>query len=56
MISGVIRFVVLRVFGARVLLVLAILGWLRDRIWPPHPSRPSQPAPGRASSGGDLRR
>jgi hypothetical protein len=32
-ISGIIRFVVFRVFGARVLLVLAVLGWLRDRVW-----------------------
>jgi hypothetical protein len=32
MIGGLIRFVVLRVLGARVLLVLAILGWIRNRL------------------------
>ena len=34
MISGLLRFVIFRIFGARVLLVLAVLGWLRNRLWP----------------------
>ena len=32
MISGLLRLVVLRLFGARVLLVLGVLGWLRNRM------------------------
>ena len=32
MIGGLIRFVILRVFGARVLLALAALGWLRKQL------------------------
>jgi hypothetical protein len=57
-IGGVLRFIIFRVFGARVLLVLAVLGWLRNRIWPP--ARPvtdttrGEPRR-RASSGGDRR-
>lgn len=34
MISGLLRLVVFRLFGARVLLALAILGWIRNRLWP----------------------
>ena len=34
MISGFLRLVLLRFFGARVLLAVAALGWLRNRLWP----------------------
>ena len=33
MIRSVLRFVIFRVFGARVLLVLTVLGWIRNRLW-----------------------
>jgi hypothetical protein len=32
MISGIVRFVLFRLLGARVLLVLTILGWVRNRL------------------------
>lgn len=32
MIPGILRFVIFRVFGARVLLALTALGWLRNRL------------------------
>ena len=44
MIGGLLRFVIFRVFGARVLFVLAILGWLRNRLWPRPPDTGDRPA------------
>jgi hypothetical protein len=33
-ISGLLRFVIFRLFGARVLIILEVLGWLRNRFGP----------------------
>ena len=33
MLGGLVRFVLFRLLGARVLLVLTVLGWLRNRLW-----------------------
>ena len=52
MIGGVLRFVIFRVFGARVLLVLAILGWVRNRLWPQRPDTGDRPAGSRPSRRG----
>jgi hypothetical protein len=37
MLAGLVRLVLFRFFGARVLLVLAALGWLRKRLGRPTP-------------------
>jgi hypothetical protein len=63
MIGGIVRFLIFRVFGARVVLVVTVLAWLRNRLWPsrrssapPHGSSvPPRSSSGRASSSGDRR-